>query len=59
MRVVTGYIINKPSMSDVSTGEVELVVLELDPIDVTSPVLAGMPVLDPVDDAVVVVEVLV
>lgn len=37
---------------------VELVVLVLDPTDVTSTVLAGIPVLDSVED-IVVVEVLV
>ena len=51
-------ITNKPSTADVGTKGVELVVLELDSIDVTSAVLAGTLVIDPVDEAVVV-EVLV
>ena len=46
---------SKPSTADVAAVVVELVVLELDPIDVMSAVLTGRPVLDSVDDVVVLV----
>ena len=47
-----------PSAVDDVAPTVELVVVELDPMDVTSMVLSGIPVVEPTDD-VEVVEVLV